>query len=265
MSLVEGDCHGDLFKFSSDNFPRGKELTKDDYVIILGDMGVIWEEEASKDEKYWLDWLDAKPWTTLFIPGNHENFDRLEGVVEEFEWKKWHGGNVKVIRPSILYLPVGETYEIDGHTFLALGKAASHDIDDGIIDPADYETRDEMKAACRELEKRCGGWPFARYRIKYESWWPQEVPNIIERDAAIENLELIGNKVDFILTHEAPASMVAILSGGYYKPTEYSFWLENEIKNRIPYGWWYGGHYHIDNEYTSEKYTCLFNNIIQIA
>ena len=86
MSLVEGDTHGRFERFSAETFPLGKELTKEDYVIILGDWGGIWEQsEKNKNENYWLKWLNEKPWTTLFIDGNHENYDRLN----TYEITKW--------------------------------------------------------------------------------------------------------------------------------------------------------------------------------
>ena len=47
-------------------------MNKDDYVIICGDFG-YWDE--SKEQKYWLKWLDGKPFTTLWVDGNHENYD----------------------------------------------------------------------------------------------------------------------------------------------------------------------------------------------
>ena len=28
-------------------------------------------------EKYWLNWLNERNFTTLFVDGNHENFERL--------------------------------------------------------------------------------------------------------------------------------------------------------------------------------------------
>lgn len=32
---------------------------------------------GSNEEKYWLDWLGDRPWTTLFVDGNHECFPHL--------------------------------------------------------------------------------------------------------------------------------------------------------------------------------------------
>ena len=75
---VTGDIHGDPTRFSTENFPEQKEMTKDDIMVILGDFGLVWNYEIeSKEETYWLNWLDAKPFTTVFIDGNHENFDQI--------------------------------------------------------------------------------------------------------------------------------------------------------------------------------------------
>lgn len=125
MIYVTGDTHGDFRRFSTDIFPEQKEMTKDDFVIICGDFGGIWCQEdnkkAMKNENYWLDWLDEKPFTTLFVCGNHENFDRLSA----FPIENRYGGNVHVIRPSILHLMRGETFCIDGNTVFAFGGASS--------------------------------------------------------------------------------------------------------------------------------------------
>jgi metallophosphoesterase superfamily enzyme len=63
-------------------------MTKSDYVIIAGDFGVIWDN--SKEQDYFLKWLDNKKFTTLFIDGNHENFDLLN----EYPITEWNGGKV---------------------------------------------------------------------------------------------------------------------------------------------------------------------------
>ncbi len=64
MLFITGDTHGDFRRFSADIFPEQKEMTKDDYVIVCGDFG-LWHD--TKEERYWLSWLDEKPFTTLFV------------------------------------------------------------------------------------------------------------------------------------------------------------------------------------------------------
>ena len=65
MIFVTGDTHGDwMTRLNSRSFPEGVGLTKDDYVIICGDFG-LWHD--TKEEKYNLEWLDSKLFTTLFV------------------------------------------------------------------------------------------------------------------------------------------------------------------------------------------------------
>lgn len=101
MIYITGDCHADFTRFNTKIFPEQYEMTKDDYVIICGDFGGVWNRfEENKHEKHWMDWLEDRPFTTLFCEGNHENFDRLYS----YSIEKWNGGNVHKIRPSVIHL-----------------------------------------------------------------------------------------------------------------------------------------------------------------
>lgn len=261
---ITGDIHARPEQtLSSKVFPQGKTLTKNDYVIICGDFGLVWNKDGENEhEKHWLDWLEEKPWTTLFIDGNHENFDRLNDY-KVYPCEEWNGGMVQRIRPSVMHLCRGEIFNIEGLSFLALGGNYSHDIQHGIIDPADYVDREDMKRACRELERKHGGWQYAMYRIKGESWWEQEVPSKLERGNAINNLSLVDNKVDIILTHGLPATDLTLLFK-WNIPNEYEVWLEDEIRSKIDYKYLFSGHYHMDKA-VSYKDICVYQDIIQIA
>ena len=95
-------------------------MTKDDYVIICGDFGGVWNRfEENKYEKHWMDWLEKHPFTTLFCEGNHENFDRLYNYPVE----KWNGGNVHKIRPSVIHLMRGQVFQLCGKKFFVFGGA----------------------------------------------------------------------------------------------------------------------------------------------
>jgi hypothetical protein len=41
MFYFTGDTHSDLSRFTLENFPEQKHLTKNDYVVILGDFGIV--------------------------------------------------------------------------------------------------------------------------------------------------------------------------------------------------------------------------------
>jgi hypothetical protein len=85
MIYLTGDTHGDLSRLTSANWPKGKSLSKRDYLIILGDFGVLWNPKEDSSSKYWLNWLSKKPWTTLFLDGNHENFDLVDNFSAAIE------------------------------------------------------------------------------------------------------------------------------------------------------------------------------------
>ena len=53
-------------KKAKSNFPEQKELGKEDYVVICGDFGGVWETnrlcvQEPPEEKNSLDWLENKP------------------------------------------------------------------------------------------------------------------------------------------------------------------------------------------------------------
>jgi len=80
---ITGDIHGEMQidRLSSKNWSEGKELTKEDFLIICGDFGLIWDNDPDsirgRKEQYRIKWLNSKSWTTLFVDGNHENHHRL--------------------------------------------------------------------------------------------------------------------------------------------------------------------------------------------
>ena len=149
MIHATGDTHSNFIKFNTLIFPEQKEMTKKDYVIICGDYGGIWYNETNKkikEENYWLDWLEDKPFTTLFVDGNHENFDRLNALPK----KEWNGGLVHEIRPSVLHLCRGEVFELDGTKIFAFGGAQSHDFSDGILDKDDPDIANKISNLKRQ-------------------------------------------------------------------------------------------------------------------
>lgn len=38
MIFATGDCHGDFQRFGSKHFPQQRQMGRDDYMIILGDL-----------------------------------------------------------------------------------------------------------------------------------------------------------------------------------------------------------------------------------
>lgn len=251
MIYITGDCHGSFERFNKSIFPEQEEMTKDDYVIICGDFGGVWNKDIeSMRETMILDWLDCKSYTTLFVDGNHENFDRLYSYPVE----EWHGGKVHKIRDGVIHLMRGQIYTIDGKKIFTFGGASSHDIADGILE------LDDPEYLIKKMELDLGR---KMYRINHLSWWEQEMPSEEEMKEGRRNLEVNGNNVDFIISHCCAASTLAVISQGMYKPDKLNQYFE-ELRQRVQFQKWFFGHYH-DNRNVNEKEILVFEQIIRIS
>lgn len=250
MIYITGDCHQNFERFNASIFPEQNEMTKDDFVIICGDFGGVWDKDrAGRTETMLLDWLDCKPFTTLFIDGNHENFDRLY----DYPVERWHGGKVHKIRPSVIHLMRGQVFDIDGASFFTFGGASSHDIDGGILEADDPD----FKRKKRELDRG-----YLPCRINHISWWEQELPSEEEMEEGRRNLAAHGDKVDFIVTHCCSSSTAAILGGGLYAPDILTKYLE-EVRQKTQFRKWFFGHYH-DNRMVNAEEILIYEQIIRI-
>ena len=226
--FVTGDFHGgfDNRKLTSKNFPEARQLTKDDYLIIAGDFGVLWKDEPDRNEQHWIRWLTKeKKWTTLFIDGNHENFVRLNNLPTEEKF----GGRVGVVNDSIYHLRRGEIYTIYDRTFFCFGGALS--------------------------------WDKSR-RKEYVSWWPEEMPTVEDKDYAWDNLKKHNSQVDYIITHTVPENLIELLGfrkGGKFDSTGYFL---NDIYNSTKFKQWYCAHMHVDKHFGN--FHVLYQKVMQI-
>lgn len=249
MIYVTGDTHADwMSRLNINAFPEQKEMTKDDYVIVLGDFG-IWDN--SKRENYNLDWLDSRNFTTLFIAGNHSNYDILNSLPVD----NWNGGKVNFIRPSVIHLRRGENFTIEDKKFFCFGGASSHDIQDGILDYDDPDWKQKAKALNKQGKYM--------YRVKGLSWWKEELPTEEEMQNGIDNLAKHNNKVDFILSH-SPSTSELYLMGckGLYQTDVLTNYLD-EIKVNTDYKKHLFGHMHV-NSAINDKDICLYEQIVRI-
>lgn len=224
MIYITGDTHGsiDIRKLNKRYFDDST-LTKNDFLIICGDFGLVWDN--SPEEQFWLNWLNEKNYTTLFIDGNHENHSLLNSYPVEI----WNGGKIHKIRDSVFHLMRGQVFTINNHTFFTMGGAASVD---------------------------------KNWRTPGISWWPEEMPNEGEYTEAIQNLRTYNHEVDYIITHTAPTSIVNQLIPEIKPPDRLTDFLE-DIKKSVKYKHWYFGHFHDDRD-IDEKHTLLYYNIIPL-
>ena len=221
MIFITGDLHGhvDKSKLNTQSFPQQKELTKDDFVIIAGDFGGIWDE--SRSENWLLRWLEKKSFTTLFVDGNHENFDLLN----QYPVTTWNGGKVHEVRPGILHLMRGQVFQIEGMKFFTFGGADSID---------------------------------KHYRKEGVSWWPQERPAEEEFDEGMNNLAKHNYSVDYVISHTAPLNIAEQLTACSTRLDPVTIML-SVFQEKISFKRWYFGHFHKDT--TLGNYTALYYDL----
>lgn len=204
--------------------PALANLTKNDFVIVCGDLVMIDVDPDTRAAN--IEKLEAKPYTTLFVDGNHEEFD----VLESYPVEQWHGGNVHRISPSVLHLMRGQVFELEGKTFFAMGEAPT----------------------------------FHKARLMGLIDGPDPgVPTDEEFAEAERNLTQHGWRVDYVLTHSAPTNLIGrIPDRKKVFRTTISEWLE-DVAERLTFDRWFFGHYHCDQE-VDGKYFCLFNQLYEL-
>lgn len=240
MVFVCGDTHGhmDINKIAYPNWPESKDLTKDDYLIILGDFGLFFNNEPTPTEQYWLKWLNSKPFTVLFVDGNHENFDIINRFPIEHKFGQY---GVVGITPyeNIYHIKRGSVLEIEDKTIFVMGGGLSID---------------------------------KERRVDRISWWKEEIPNYREIDDGIQSLLAYNNKVNYVLTHSVHSKGFELFfkelkqsnSNGfdeYYVPkfNDPTLKIHDEFYGLINFDWWYCGHYHKDIEFKDLKLTFMYN------
>lgn len=196
-------------------FKQAKELGCKT-LIVCGDFGYIWSDLVRN--KCNLSIIEKIGIKILFLDGNHENFD----VLEQYPISKMYSGDVQVISENIIHLLRGQVYNISNKKIFIMGGANSTD---------------------------------KLLRVEGRSWWEQELPNQDERDNAVFNLQKVCNKVDIVLTHTAPSSVLESM-GAEYRIDEYTEFLEL-INSKVEFKHWYFGHMHKDKR-IDDKHTCVY-------
>lgn len=224
MSIyVTGDIHGYPIRLTDENLKaRGLDLTNQDKLIICGDFGLPWYNDAQ--ELQCIEWLSQRPFEILFVDGNHENFDLLNA----FPITEKYAGKVHQIESNIYHLMRGEVYEIEGKKIFTFGGASSFD----------------------------------KYmREEHVDWWKDEILNEEETLNAMRNLSAIGNKVDYVIAHTAPSkflSNVEVHQQGVDVCPVAKFL--DDLSCKIKWNKWCFGHFHTDIK-ISDDVECVYENI----
>ena len=227
MIYITGDVHRDFERIIE--FTKKYQTTLNDYLIILGDVGLNYYEDE-RDDKLKNE-VSKLPINIVCVKGNHEESPEN---ISSYEIKKMFSGNVYIENkyPNLIFLKDGEIYNIDNQKVLVIGGA--------------YSIR-------HDVEK------FLKLGFRYfDSEQPSDevknkVLNLIEKD----------NNIDIILSHTCPykyqpveAFYVSVDQGMVDKTTELFL---DKIEEKVNYKKWYCGHFHINK--TIDKMIFLFDDI----
>lgn len=234
MILVTGDTHRDIDIEKIFDLRRNiKSGSKVKYLLIAGDFGGVWENNFKDDRfiKYAYGTLGC---TVIFVDGNHENYNLLN----KYPITEWNGAKVSFINNNVIHLHRGEVVSLDGVKVFGFGGAMSTD---------------------------------RGYGISTKSWWKEELPSTKEIKNAKCNLKKLNNKVDIILTHDAPDSILhqMNISRNYNNlnrdvETQFKNFLET-IKEEVSFKNWYFGHHHKNAKlfYDYKSYIAIYNDVVQ--
>lgn len=224
--FVTGDKHACFESIYS--FIELYDLTEEDTIIVLGDMGLFWRKDK-QDSKFNIENYEKNYKTNLwFICGNHENHPQLR----ELELDEQGLG---YISEHIRYIPRGTVFELNGKTFLGIGGAESVD--------------------------KC-------FRIPELSWWKEETITEEDIQKCIKNVDgrhidyilshtcprscFESNKV-FLCTMNLNKANIDHTSEDRLE----------ELKNAIEYGDWWFAHFHIDAD-LNDNFHVLFHQFKEI-
>ena len=226
MVYYTGDIHGG--KYEIVRFCKRMNLTAEDIIVILGDVGANYYENE-RDDELKRAFSRLKP-TIFCIHGNHEI---RPSALESYQEHPFMGGTAYIEPdfPSLVFAKDGQIYDFAGKRTLVVGGAYSIDRD-------------------RRLEF---GW----------GWWPDEQPAHEIRQQVEAILSDNDWTVDIVLTHTCPLGyephevfLPTVKQSTIDKSTE--MWLDS-LEKKLHYEHWYCGHFH--TEKVVEKIVFLFEGI----
>lgn len=217
---VTGDKHQkfDPILFFADKM----KLTKNDYVIVLGDMGLFWRKDK-RDANAFIDYFEQHyEFNLYFIDGNHENFTILHSLEED-------ENHMGIVSEHIRHLKRGRRYNIDGKDILAIGGA---------------DSVDKFR------------------RTEGLSWWKEEAVtdedvNMVDPghyDYVLSHC----CPISIFNTYKSSLCTLGNITDDDNPDFHISDNKLEQVLNSITFNHWYFGHYHQDLD-LDDKFTCLYH------
>lgn len=232
MILVTADTHGEIEFRKLDNSRIKKDFGElPDYLIVAGDFGVPWSnDEENKTDLYMKKWYEGKSYDIIVIPGNHENYSRIEKMPREI----YHGAWARRYGKNIVFVEKNQILELEDKKIYCFGGADSTD---------------------------------KEFRVMFESWWPQEqatYADFLQMEKLLKRLGRNNNPaVDYVITHTCPTKITRAL---YHKErrNDSTSKVLDYLDAHLEFKHWYFGHMHEDKT-LQEKYTCVYDWIRELV
>lgn len=229
MIYITGDVHrnfNEIKRFCNEN-----NTTKDDIIIILGDVGINFYGGIK-------DWsvkhsLEKLPITLFCVHGNHE---QRPFAIKTYNEVEKFGAKVYMEKEfdNIVFAKDGEIYNFNGLKCMAIGGAYSTD---------------------------------KYYRITNNwKWFRNEQPSDSIKEYVEKQLESINWNIDLIFSHTCPFNYrpqetFAHIIDFDKIDTSTEEWLQ-KLENKLNYKKWYCGHFHIEK--SIDKIRFAYDDIIEL-
>ena len=286
MFYITGDTHGSFQRII--DFVIKFNLTKDDVLIILGDVGLNFYNNKTDEKNKKI--LSKLPNTFFCLHGNHEI--RPENI-SSYKTKEYKGGIVYYEEeyPNILFAKDGEIFDFEINNEIkkvaVCGGAYSIDKYYRILRYITYREIPEMSINeknlfydfCNKTTSKCNIEKDELEKINnildklidFEtsnkcSWWKDEQISEENKKNFIQNLTDLNWNIDIVLSHTTPLK---------YEPVEWFLSNLNQssvdksmeefldtIENKLNYNKWYCGHYHGSKKI--DKIQFMFNDFDEL-
>jgi predicted phosphodiesterase len=213
MILITADLHGDIDfrKINNDSVKAACQGEFPSYMLVAGDFGVPFSNNPNDRTDFYMQrFYEAKPYDVVVIPGNHENYNRIEALPVE----TYHGAKARRFGKNIVFIEKNQILELEGKTFYCFGGADSTDIE---------------------------------FRTLFLDYFPQEqatYADFLEMQEVLQKVQ----KVDYIIAHTAPTEIVERMHRDDRLNDSTSKVLDYLVKH-IEFEKFFYGHMHRDFHY----------------
>ncbi len=178
--------------------------------------------DGSKKETKFLKWIGKRKYTVAFVDGYNDNLE----LINKFPETQWNNGHVKAISGKLVMLMRGEVYDIGDKKVFAFGG--------GVSSEREHNSDNDI----------------------------DKLPTIEEMQNGIDNLSKCDNKVDIIVTHDAPSKIKLFINMENNEVDYLQTFLEN-LNKTVTYKDWYFGKYHT-NKKIPPCYNIVYTDVLKI-